>query len=55
MSVSNFVAKPKVPDSVQHLDQDLVVEILSRHGVNISDAAGELGVGTADLRRLFVG
>ena len=53
MSVSNFVAKPKVPDSVQHLDQDLVVEILSRHGVNISDAAGELGAGTADLRRLL--
>jgi hypothetical protein len=53
MSVSNFVARPKVPDSVQHLDQDIVVEVLSRHGVNVSDAAGELGVGSADLRRLL--
>ena len=53
MSVSNFVAKPKVPDSVQHLDHDLVVEVLSRHGVNVSDAAGELGVASADLRRLL--
>jgi hypothetical protein len=44
---------PKVPDSVQHLDQDLVVEVLSRHGVNVSDAASELGVGSADLRRLL--
>jgi hypothetical protein len=53
MSVSNFVARPKVPDSVQHLDQDIVVEVLSRHGVNVSDAAGELGVASADLRRLL--
>jgi hypothetical protein len=51
MSVSNFVAKPKVPDSVQHLDQDIVVEVLSRQGVNVSDAARELGVASADLRR----
>jgi hypothetical protein len=53
MSASNFVAKPKVPDSVQHLDHDVVVEVLSRHGVNVTDAAGELGVGSADLRRLL--
>jgi hypothetical protein len=53
MTVSNFVARPKVPDSVQHLDQDIVVEVLSRHGVNVSDAAGELGVASADLRRLL--
>ena len=53
MSVSNFVARPKVPDGVQHLDQDLVVEVLSRHGVNVSDAAGEMGVASADLRRLL--
>src|ERR1700733_15486973 len=53
MSASNFVAKPKVPDSVQHLDHDVVVEVLSRHGVNASDAARELGVGSADLRRLL--
>jgi hypothetical protein len=51
--VSNFVSRPKVPDSVQHLDQDIVVEVLSRHGVNVSDAAGELGVASADLRRLL--
>jgi hypothetical protein len=53
MSVSNLVARPKVPDSVQHLDQDIVIEVLSRHGVNVSDAASELGVASADLRRLL--
>jgi hypothetical protein len=53
MSASNFHAVPKVPDSVAHLDPDVVVEVLSRHGVNVSDAAGELGVGSADLRRLL--
>jgi hypothetical protein len=53
MSVSNFVARPKVPDSVQHLDHDLVVEVLSRHGVNVTEAAGELGVASTDLRRLL--
>jgi hypothetical protein len=53
MSVSNFRAVPKVPDSVAHLDPDLVVEVLSRHGVNVSDAAAELGVASADLRRLL--
>jgi hypothetical protein len=53
MSASNFHAVPKVPDSVAHLDQDVVVETLSRHGVNVSDAADELGVASADLRRLL--
>jgi hypothetical protein len=53
MSVSNFRAVPKVPDSVAHLDPDLVVEGFSRHGVNVSDAAAELGVASADLRRLL--
>jgi hypothetical protein len=53
MTVSNFVARPKVPDSVQRLDQDIGVEVLSRHGVNISEAAGELGMASADLRRLL--
>ena len=53
MSASNFHAVPKVPDSVQHLDHDGVVDVLSRHGVNVSDAAGELGVASADLRRLL--
>jgi hypothetical protein len=32
----------------------LVVEALSRHGVNVSDAAYELGVASADLRRLLL-
>ena len=35
------------------MDQDIVVEVLSRHGVNVSEAAAELGVGSADLRRLL--
>jgi hypothetical protein len=53
MTASDFHGKPVVPDSVQHLDQDIVVEVLSRHGVNVSEAAAELGVGSADLRRLL--
>jgi hypothetical protein len=53
MSASNFHAVPKVPDGAAHLDPDVVVEVLSRHGVNVSDAAGELGVASADLRRLL--
>jgi hypothetical protein len=53
MTVSNFVARPKVPDSVAHLDPEFVVEVLSRHASNVSDAAGELGVASADLRRLL--
>jgi hypothetical protein len=47
------IAKPIVPDSVKHLDPDLVVEVLSRHAINVSDAAGEMGVASADLRRLL--
>jgi hypothetical protein len=47
------IAKPIVPDSVKHLDPDVVVEVLSRHAVNVSDAASELGVASADLRRLL--
>jgi hypothetical protein len=47
------IAKPIVPDSVKHLDADVVVEALSRHAINVSDAAGELGVASADLRRLL--
>src|SRR5580693_2949955 len=55
MSASNFHAVTKVADSVAHLDPDIVVEVLSRHGVNVSEAAAELGVGSADLRRLLWG
>ena len=53
MSASDFHAVPKVPDSVAHLDPDVVVEVLSRHGVNVSEAADELGVASADFRRLL--
>ena len=53
MSVSNFVRKPIVRDSVSSLDPATIIEVLSRHGVNVSDAAGELGVASADLRRLL--
>lgn len=44
---------PAIPDTVKHLDADVVVEVLSRHGVNVSEAASELGVASADLRRLL--
>jgi hypothetical protein len=53
MTASDFHGKPVVPDSVKHLDADVVVEVLSRHGINVSEAASELGVGSADLRRLL--
>jgi hypothetical protein len=53
MTASDFHGKPVVPDSVKHLDAVTVVEVLSRHGVNVSEAASELGVGSADLRRLL--
>jgi hypothetical protein len=43
----------KVPDCVGHLDPDVVVEVLSRHSINVSDAATELGVASADLRKLL--
>jgi hypothetical protein len=45
--------KSKIPDSVKHLDDNVVVEVLSRHAINVTDAAGELGVASADLRRLL--
>jgi hypothetical protein len=54
MTASNFHALPKVPGSVAHLDADVVVETLSRHAVNISDAASELGVASGDLRKLLL-
>jgi hypothetical protein len=53
MTASDFHGKPVIPDSVAHLDLDVVVETLSRHGVNVSEAADELGVASADLRRLL--
>jgi hypothetical protein len=53
MTASDFHGKPVVPDSVKHLDADVLVEVLSRHGVNVTEAANELGVASADLRRLL--
>jgi hypothetical protein len=53
MTASDFHGKPVVPGSVKHLDADVIVEVLSRHGVNVSEAADELRVGSADLRRLL--
>jgi hypothetical protein len=53
MTATDFHGKPVVPYSVTHLDADLVVEVLSRHGVNVSEAADELGVASADLRHLL--
>ena len=53
MTASDLHGKPKVPDTVKHLDADVVVEVLSRHSVNVSEAADELGVASADLRRLL--
>jgi hypothetical protein len=53
MTASDFHGKPQVPDTVKQLDADVVVEVLSRHAVNISEAADELGVASADLRRLL--
>ena len=53
MTANDFHGKPVVPDTAKHLDADAVVEVLSRHGVNVSDAADALCVASADLRRLL--
>jgi hypothetical protein len=53
MTASDFHGKPIVPDSVKQLDADVVVEVLSRHAINVSEAADELGAASADLRRLL--
>ena len=44
---------PAVPDTVRDLDADVVIEVLSRHAVNVTEAARELEVSSADLRRLL--
>ena len=51
--MSSFHPVPKVPDAVSTLAPDVVVEVLSRHGAKVTEAAAELGVGSADLRRLL--
>jgi hypothetical protein len=53
MTASDFHGKPVVPNGIKYLDADVVVEVLSRHGVNVSEATDELGVAPADLRRLL--
>jgi hypothetical protein len=47
------ISKSNVLNMVAHLDADIVVDVLSRHGVNVTEAAAELGVASADLRRLL--
>jgi hypothetical protein len=42
----------RIPDSVAHLDLTAVAEVLVKHGANVRNAAGELGVPTSDLRQL---
>ena len=42
-----------VPDTVRDLDADVVIEVLSRHAVNVTEAARDLEVSSADLRRLL--
>ena len=53
MSVVGFHGKPRVPAKAAGLDHAVVVEALSRHGCNITDAAGDLRVPASDLRRLL--
>ena len=42
-----------LPATVSNLDVAAVVEVLSRHGCNVTDAAQDLGVAASDLRRLL--
>jgi hypothetical protein len=53
MSVSYFPGKPVVPATVANLDHAVVVDALTRHGCNITDAAQDLGVPASDLRRMM--
>ena len=53
MSMSASYGRPKVPASVADLDLADVVEALSLHACNVSDAAAELHVPSSDLRRLL--
>jgi hypothetical protein len=55
MTASDFHGKPVVPVSVTQLDADVIVEVLSRHGVNVTEAAVELGVASADFALPAVG
>jgi hypothetical protein len=42
-----------LPATVSNLDLATVVEVLSRHAANITDASRDLGVPASDLRRLL--
>jgi hypothetical protein len=42
MRMSNFHVVPKVPDSLAHLDLDVVVEVLSRHAINVPEIGRRL-------------
>jgi hypothetical protein len=42
-----------LPATVSNLDLATVIEVLSRHGCNVTDAAQDLGVPASDLRRLL--
>jgi hypothetical protein len=53
MTASNFHSNPSVPAAVADLDLATVVEVLSRHGCNVTDASADLGVSASDLRRLL--
>ncbi len=53
MSVVSFPGKPTIPDTVKHIDADVVSDVLSRHLMSVTEAALELGVASADLRKLL--
>ena len=42
-----------LPATVSNLDLATVVEVLSRHAANVTEAAQALGVPPSDLRRLL--
>ena len=42
-----------ISESVATLDEDVVIEALGRHGMNVSATADELGVPSAELRKLL--
>ena len=53
MSCEQLPRCSRFPTASLIFDPDVVVEVFSRHAINVTDAAGELGVASADLRRLL--
>jgi hypothetical protein len=45
----------RIPESVAHLDVEIVAEALIRHDANVRNAARALGVPSGDLRKLVLG